>query len=159
ISAGVAVGKDLSGAGSFTANAINNSTKAYIQTSPADAHHNPAVESDGDILVTATDSSTIISVSGAVAGSVGGSAAGVSLSVDLLLNHTDAYIDGSAVKSDSGRVIVSAGWVEAGSLPTSFTLGNPSDTSSFSVNLPSIQDNLKGSVVDVSISGAIGSGT
>ncbi len=110
-------------------------------------------------MVTATDSSTIINVSGAIAGSSSGSAFGGSLSVNLMLNHTDAYIDGSAVKSDDGGVVVSAGWAAAGTLPTSFTLGNPSDSSSFSVDLPSIPDQVKGSVVNVSVSGTAGNWT
>jgi hypothetical protein len=157
ISVGAAVGDGNSGSGSITVNVIDNETTAYIQNAPADVTGNPAIEAGGSIAVTATDSSTIIVVSGAITGSTGGSAFGGSLSVNLMLNHTDAYIDGSAVKADSGGVLVSAGWVAAGSLPTSFTLGNPSDDgSSFSVQLPAIPDQVKGSIVNVSVSGTAG---
>src|SRR5262249_16007302 len=159
ICVGAALGDGTSGSGSITVNVTDNETKAYIQNSPADATGNPAIEATGNVAVTATDSSTMIVVSGALAGSTGGSAFGGSLSVNLMLNHTYAYIDGSAVKSDSGGVLVSAGWVAAGSLPTSFTLGNPSDTNSFSVNLPTIPDNLKGSIVNVSVSRTAGDWT
>jgi hypothetical protein len=159
VSVGAAVGKDTSGSGSITVNVIDNTTTAYVQASPAGAGGSPAVEAAGDVQITATDGSTIIDVSGAIAGSGGGSAFGGSLSVNLMLNHTDASIDGSAVQSDSGGVLVSAGWAPAGALPTSFTLGNSSGSGSFSVSLPAIPDQVKGSVVSVSVSGTAGNWT
>jgi hypothetical protein len=160
ISVGAAVGKDTSGSGSITVDVIANETSASIQQSPADKDGNPGVEAGKNIDVTATDASTIIDVSGAIAGSASGSAFGGSLSVNLMLNHTDAYIDGSVVKSDNGGVLVSAGWATADSLPTSFTLGDPSDASkSFSVSLPAIPDSVKGSVVSVAVSGTAGNWT
>jgi hypothetical protein len=159
ISVGAAVGSGTSGSGSITVNVIDNTTDAYIEASPADANGDPAVEANGCVMVTATDGSTIINVSGAIAVSTSGSAFGGSLSVNLMLNHTDAYIDGSAVKSDDGGVKVSAGLAAGGTLPTSFNLGNPSDTSSFSVSLPSIPDQVKGSIVSVSVSGTAGNWT
>ena len=101
-SQGTAVG------GALAINGIINTVDAHI------AHS--SVVADGDVTVTAQDSSSIKSLTGGAAISTGGSAVGIGISANFITNEIIAFIDSSTIDTSAGTGSITVTADEAGSI-------------------------------------------
>jgi hypothetical protein len=94
-------------AGSLAINFIRNEILAEIRNSGATVSQ---VVAGGNIIVTASDKSRIIGITGSVAISATGAGIGIALATNDILNTTTGRITGSTVTSTGGLVAVGAGF-------------------------------------------------
>ncbi|WP_456654689.1 hypothetical protein [Bradyrhizobium sp. JR3.5] len=104
IAAGIAVGGDAGVAGSAAINVLDETTKAYVGPG---ATVTTSVGSGGNLQISASDPTSIVSVAGSL-GISGGVAAGVGADVGDMTKHTYAYIDSGVTATIDGNITVDA---------------------------------------------------
>ena len=102
IAAGIAVGGSVGVAGSAAVNVLNDTTTAYVGPSA-----NMTTTNGGNLSVSASDDTSVISVAGSLAagGDVG---AGVGADVGVYTKDTNAYINSGVIATIAGNILVAA---------------------------------------------------
>ena len=95
----------LAGAASVSVNRITDTTDAHISNTLGTSS---SVTSGGTVSLSATDTSTIVSVAGGVAGAAKGIAIGAAISYNLIQNSILAYVDNSSVTTNTGDLDLTA---------------------------------------------------
>ncbi|EAR60225.1 type I secretion target repeat protein [Oceanospirillum sp. MED92] len=145
---GAGAGKFALG-GSVSVNEITNTVEAKVtnsKDSSATSTPNKGLHATGDISVAASDSTTMVVVSGAGAGA-GTAAIGAAVSTTDVGNTIKAYVDGSTVNSSAGNVSVTAGFAPPTTAADLASLGV--DTA----DLPSETD-TSAQIINVTVAGA-----
>ena len=101
-------------AGSVSINMITDTIDAHIsQAATADPNSTTgnvsSVQTSGNVVLSATDTSVLVSLAGGIAVSETEAAIGAAVSYNLIQNTLTAYVDSSTVTSTAGGVSVSAG--------------------------------------------------
>ncbi len=102
IAAGIAGGGDAAVAGSAAVNVLNETTTAYVGPGSTITTTN-----GGGLTVTASDTTSVISVAGSLAAS-GTAGVGVGADVGVYTKHTNAYIDSGVTATIAGNIVVDA---------------------------------------------------
>ncbi|MBD3869628.1 MAG: hypothetical protein IFK94_16020, partial [Acidobacteria bacterium] len=136
--------------GALSINVIANTVNAHISSGSV-------VDAQGRVDVRASDTSSIASFTGELAISTGELAAGVSIGANFIGNNVTAFIDGSDVTSDIGRVSVNA--VEGTAIYTATAGGVGADKFAFggAVSINNIVNTTQAYVNNATIT-AIGAG-
>jgi hypothetical protein len=101
IAAGIGGGGTVGVAGSAAVNVLNETTTAYV--GPSATIHTTS----GDLTVSASDDTSVISVAGSLA-AAGTVAVGVGADVGVYTKHTNAYIDSGVTTDIAGNILVTA---------------------------------------------------